>query len=223
MNLFQKHARLWIFLPLVALAVVLNGMFGWSAALAKPENLSALRRMVAENLPLALLAYVALTVVGCVVLALPGVVFAITAGALFGPWWGTLACSVATTLGACLAFWAGRYFLRGSVKPLLMKNKHLRRVLLEESGKHDVFLLALTRLVPIFPFNLQNFAYGVTNIGFWPYAWYSFAFMLPGTAAYVFAAAGLSDSRGRLLYFAVALVLFLILGLASGLLKKRQG
>ena len=62
----------------------------------------------------------------------------------------------------------------------------------------------MTRLVPLFPYNLQNFAYGITDIGFAPYAVYSALFMLPGTAAYTVAAAGLVDPANRLACFGIA-------------------
>jgi uncharacterized membrane protein YdjX (TVP38/TMEM64 family) len=205
----------------VILAPALNGIFGWTDILANPESLPALRQALRDNLPKAMLIYTALTIAGCVALALQGVVFANAAGVLFGPLWGTVACSAATTAGACLAFLVGRYFLRDAVKPLVMKNKYIRRFFFEESGKSDIFLLALTRLVPIFPYNLQNFAYGVTDIGFGPYALYSFVFMLPGTAVYVVAAAGVSDSRNRVLYLGVAAVLLLAVAGASLRLRKR--
>ena len=44
----------------------------------------------------------------------------------------------------------------------------------------------ITRLVPLFPYNLQNFAYGVTDMPLKTYAVGTFLFMLPGTAMYTF-------------------------------------
>ena len=222
MKLIKKYVRVWIFLVLIILILVLNHMFGWSDILMNPESLPALRQALKDNLFEALLIYTVVTIAGCVLLALPGVVFAIAAGVLFGPLWGTVACSLGTTVGACLAFLAGRYFLRDAVKPLAMKSKVLRRFLFEESGKSDIFLLMLTRLVPIFPYNLQNFAYGITDIGFWPYALYSLVFMLPGTAAYVIAAAGITGGRNRALYLGIAAALLVAVTAISLLLKKRS-
>ena len=203
------------------LIIVLNLVYGWSDALLEPERLPALRHAVQENPFKAMLLYIALTIAGSVALALPGIVFAVAAGVLFGPWWGTAVCSAASTLGACLAFAISRYFLRDTVKPLVIRNKHIRRIFFEESGKNYLFLLMLTRMAPVFPFNLQNFAYGVTDIGFWPYAGYSFLFMLPATAAYVFAAAGLLTGQNRLLYLITAAVLLAAVTLTSFFLRKR--
>lgn len=64
-------------------------IFDWSSYISTAENLEFMKRIVQNNLPLAILLYMVLTVVGCVVLALPGVTFAILAGLLFGPVIGT--------------------------------------------------------------------------------------------------------------------------------------
>ena len=65
----------------------------------------------------------------------------------------------------------------------------------------------ITRLVPLFPYNLQNFAYGVTDIPFWTYSVYSFVFMLTGTAMYTVGTAGLAHRENRVLYFFITAVL----------------
>ena len=70
-----------------------------------------------------------------------------------------------------------------------------------------MFVLMITRLVPLFPYNLQNFAYGVTDIPFWTYSVYSFVFMLPGTAMYTVGTAGLAHRKNRVLYFFITAVL----------------
>ena len=84
-----------------------------------------------------------------------------------------------------------------------------------------MFLLAVTRLVPLFPFNLQNFAYGVTDIRFAPYALYSALFILPGTAAYTIGAAGIVDGENRVLLIAIAVVLFAVSFAVAWFLKKK--
>jgi len=217
----KKYIKVLAFLALILLTLLLNAQYRWTDVLSSPEGFPALQQALQENLIRAMLIYIGVTVTGCVALALPGLVFAVAAGALFGPLWGTIACSIATTLGACLAFIAGRYFLRDAVKPIVMRNRLIRRFLFEESGKNDLFLLMLTRLVPVFPYNVQNFAYGITDIGFRPYALYSFVFMLPGTAAYVIAAAGISDSRNRFAYLGTAAALLALVTVVSLMLKKR--
>jgi uncharacterized membrane protein YdjX (TVP38/TMEM64 family) len=160
-------------------------------------------------------------VVGCVVLALPGVTFAIIAGVVFGPVLGTVCCSVATTLGAMIAFLVGRFFLKDSIKPVAMKNRYLKKWLFDESGGNEIFILMITRLVPLFPYNLQNFAYGVTDIRFSTYSICSLLFMLPGTAMYTVGTAGLADRENRILYLGIALGLAVVVTAVGVILKKR--
>lgn len=200
--------------------LICNYIFGWSSYLGNMENLKFLENLVQENLFLAMAIYTVLTVVGCVALALPGITFAIIAGLIFGPFLGTICCSVATTIGAMLAFLAGRFFLKDSVKPLVMKNKYLKKWLFDESGTNEIFVLMITRLVPLFPYNLQNFAYGVTDIRFSTYSICSLVFMLPGTAMYTVGTAGLADKENRILYIGIAVVLAVIVIGISTYLKK---
>ena len=86
-------------------------------------------------------------------------------------------------------------------------NKYLKKWLFDESGNNELFVLMITRLVPLFPYNLQNFAYGVTDIPFLTYSVYSFVFMLPGTAMYTVGTAGLAHRENRVLYFFITAVL----------------
>lgn len=216
----MKNKKMWIFIGIIVVILVLNHIFGWSAYLGNTENLKFLENMVQDNLLLAVLIYTVLTIVSCVVLALPGVTFAIIAGLVFGPVLGTICCSVATTLGAMVAFVVGRFFLQDSIKPMAMKNKYLKKWLFDETGSNEIFILMITRLVPLFPYNLQNFAYGVTDIKFSTYSICSLIFMLPGTAMYTVGTAGLADKENRILYIGIALVLAVVVMGLGAFLKK---
>ena len=112
MEWVRKNSKLIIFCLIIAAILVLNHIFGWSSYLSNSDNLRFLSEMINDHFILAALIYIGLTVVACVVLALPGVTFAILAGVIFGPWWGTLFCLIATTLGAIIAFIVGRFFLK---------------------------------------------------------------------------------------------------------------
>lgn len=210
-----------MFVGIVVLVLVLNHIFGWSAYIGDMDNLKNLEAIVQKNLALAVLIYGGASIVGCVVLALPGVTFAIAAGLLFGPLLGTICCCVATTIGAMLAFIAGRYFLKDSVKPMVMKNKYLKKWLFDESGRNEVFVLMITRLVPLFPYNLQNFAYGITDIKFSTYSVCSLIFMIPGTAMYTIGTAGLADGENRALYIGLTVLLAAVVIGTGVFLKKR--
>lgn len=217
----MKNKKLWIFIGLVAVILVLNHIFGWSSYLGDTDNLAFLKNMIQDNLPGAIAIYMAVTIIGSVVLALPGVTFAILAGLIFGPVLGTVLCTVSATAGAVLAFLAGRFFLRDSIRPAAMKNKYLKKWLFDESGKNQLFVLMITRLVPLFPYNLQNFAYGVTDISFVTYTVGSFVFMIPGTAMYTVGTAGLADEGNRMLYIGVALAIAVMVVFAGIILKKK--
>lgn len=216
----MKKKKIWMFFGIIVLILLLNHKFGWSSFISNLDNLKFVEDILEENLILAMLIYIGVTIVGCVVLALPGVTFAIIAGLLFGPVLGTLCCSVATTVGAMLAFAAGRFFLKDSIKPVVMKNKYLRKWLFDETGTNEIFILMITRLVPVFPYNLQNFAYGITDIRFSTYSVCSLIFMLPGTAMYTVGSAGLADEENRILYIATALVLAAVVMGLGAFLKK---
>ena len=204
---------------MIVLILILNHIFGWSSYLGNTENLKFLENMVQEILTVSRMKS---SKVGLKkeTIQLPGVTFAIVAGLVFGPVLGTICCSVATTLGAMVAFVVGRFFLQDIIKPMAMKNKYLKKWLFDESGNNEVFILMITRLVPLFPYNLQNFAYGVTDIKFSTYSICSLIFMLPGTAMYTVGMAGLADKENRILYIGIAIVLAgIVIGLGAFLKK----
>ncbi len=217
----QKNIKIIIFIVIVIAILVGNHYFGWSTYLSDADHLQFLGEMVETHRGMAFWVYVGVTIVGCVVLALPGITFALIAGLLFGPWLGTLACLIATTLGAMLAFVVGRFFLKDTVKPMLEKNQVLKKLLFSDNSKNDIVVLMITRMVPIFPYNLQNFAYGITNISFARYSILTFVFMLPGVAFYTIGAAGITAESNKLLYFVIAGVLAVLVTVAGVMIRKK--
>ena len=206
---------------LVITILVLNHVFGWSKYLMAQENIDMLKNMVKENFLLASLIYIGSTVIASVLLAVPGVTFAIIAGLLFGPWIGTLLCSIAATLGAVFSFIVGRFFLKDTIKPMAVKNKYLKKWLFSENGYDDMFVLMITRLIPVFPYNLQNFAYGTTDMKLSKYTIGTFVFIVPGTAMYTVGAAGFADEKNRIIYIAAAILIAVVVSIMGYLLKKR--
>ncbi len=217
----RKYIKIITFAFIILLILVLNHYFGWSDYLSDADNLMFLKETVEEHFLWALCIYIVLTIIGCVVLALPGITFAVAAGILFGPFIGIFACLIATTLGAMLAFLVGRFFLKESVKPMLEKNRLLKRLLFSEDGKSDMIVLMITRMVPLFPYNLQNFAYGITDIGFWKYSIFTFIFMLPGVSFFTIGSAGLTAEGDKWKYFLTAGILA-VLVTAAGILIQRK-
>ena len=210
-----------VLLGLAFAVLILNRHYGWSDFLSGPCGLEAMREAVRRDILTASLIYIAATTTGCVLLALPGVTFAIVAGLLFDPLLGAVLCLTAATIGAVLAFLAGRYFLRDAVRPWVERNRHLKRLLFEDVERSGVVLLMVTRLVPLFPYNLQNFAYGITGIGLWPYTLYTAVFLAPGVAFFTLGAAGLGDTENRTLYLLLAGALAAAVTAAGLLLRRR--
>jgi len=118
------------------------------------------------------------------VLMLPGSLLTIKGGCLFGWWWGTIYTTIAAMIGAVIAFLIGRYFSRDWVQQKMAKYPKFN--LLNAAVKKDGWkIVVLTRLSPIFPFNLLNYAFGVTNVSLRDYALGSFA-MIPATIVYTY-------------------------------------
>lgn len=217
----KKILKIIFFIVLIILIMFLNNRYGWSVYLSDTRNLDFIKEIVEENLLLALGIYTLLTVIGCVVLAIPGVTFALFAGLIFGPWLGIFICLIATTIGASLSFIVGRFFLKDTIKPLLEKNKLLKKLLFNDDEKSDLVILMITRMVPIFPYNLQNFAYGITDIGFWKYTIYTFIFMFPGVSFFTIGSAGLSAGDDKWKYFAIAGILAVIVTSIGIFIQKK--
>jgi uncharacterized membrane protein YdjX (TVP38/TMEM64 family) len=134
--------------------------------------------------PLAPLAFIAIYIVACVMF-LPGSILTIGAGAIFGVVRGSIYVSIAATLGATAAFIVGRYLARDWVSAKLEGNTKFKAID-EAVGKEGWKIVILTRLSPIFPFNLLNYAYGLTRVSLRDYFFASWAGMIPGTILYVY-------------------------------------
>ncbi|VAX17072.1 DedA family protein, putative, partial [hydrothermal vent metagenome] len=128
------------------------------------------------------LAFVALYAMAAV-LFLPGSALTLAGGALFGPVLGAVYSLSGATIGASLAFLIARYMASGWIEDKIGgKLKKLYDGVEEEGWR----FVAFTRLVPLFPFNLLNYALGLTRIRFSSYALATFVFMAPGGIAYTY-------------------------------------
>lgn len=125
------------------------------------------------------------TYIAATVLFVPGSILTLGGGFVFGVPGGTVAVSVASTLGATCAFLVGRYIARGWVASRTAGNPRFQAIdkaVAREGWK----IVLLTRLSPVFPFNLLNYAYGLTGVGLGGYLLASWIGMLPGTVMYVY-------------------------------------
>lgn len=128
-------------------------------------------------------------------LFLPRTMMAITAGLVFGFWYGLLWASIGSVAGALAGFVLTRYFASDLVKPLEWSRfgSIVRRV--EQGGWRAV---AMVRLIPAIPHSLTNYLLGLTSIGVADFTVGSLIGQLPMTAAFVqFGAAGARLAMGK--------------------------
>jgi uncharacterized membrane protein YdjX (TVP38/TMEM64 family) len=130
----------------------------------------------------------------------PGLPLTLGAGFIYGAVIGTLVVSPASVAGASLAFLIARYLARDWVTLRLKKYPQAAAIdrAIEKSGFKVVILL---RLQPVIPFNMLNYALGLTSIRWRDYALASWIGMLPATILYVYLGSIMSDVsdllRGR--------------------------
>jgi pyruvate/2-oxoglutarate dehydrogenase complex dihydrolipoamide dehydrogenase (E3) component/uncharacterized membrane protein YdjX (TVP38/TMEM64 family) len=210
--------------PVLLLAVVI-AILVLARVFGVGERLAALRDWIGTLGPWGPLVFV-LIYVAAVVAALPGSAITIAGGALFGSVLGVILVSLGSTLGAGLAFLISRYFARDAVVRWLGNNEKFQRLdrLTEE---HGAIMVALTRLVPLFPFNLLNYGFGLTRVPFWTYVFWSWLCMLPGTALYVVGADAFTRglAQGRVpwgLIGALAAVALILIFLVRSARRKLQ-
>ena len=117
------------------------------------------------------------------VLSLPGALLTLAGGALFGPVWGTFYSLTGATIGATAAFAIARYAASDWVG---RRAGGWTRRLIDGVDREGWRFVAFVRLVPLLPFNLLNYALGLTRIRLAHYAAASYVFMLPGALAYTY-------------------------------------
>ena len=121
----------------------------------------------------------------------PASLLTLAAGAIFGVAKGTVYAFAAASLGACAAFLVARHVARAQIERRIAGDPRFLAIdrAIGAQGRHIVFLL---RLSPAFPFNLLNYALGLTRVRFSDYAVACLG-MLPGTLAYVYSGSLLGD------------------------------
>ncbi|HCJ9832045.1 TPA: TVP38/TMEM64 family protein [Escherichia coli] len=149
---------------------------------------------------------------------LPGSILVIAGGIVFGPLLGTLLSLIAATLASSCSFLLPRWLGRD----LLLKyvgHSHTFKAIEKGIARNGIDFLILTRLIPLFPYNIQNYAYGLTAIAFWPYTLISALTTLPGIVIYTVMASDLAN-EGITLRFILqlclaGLALFILVQLAK--------
>ncbi len=218
--------RKWVLLATIVTAlIVLFTMFDVRGMIA--STLETVEKLGAWGPILFILVYIVATV-----FFIPGSALTFGAGTLFGVVWGSVYVSLASTLGATAAFLVGRYLARGFVEKKVEGNERfatIDRAVSEEGWK----IVGLTRLSPVFPFSLLNYAFGLTNVKLSHYMIASWIGMMPGTVMYVYlgsiaGAAGQEKTPAQWALYGVGLVATIavtvfITKLAQKALAKRTG
>ncbi len=211
-----------LLVAIILLMLVLARIFGIG------ERLGALRHWIEGLGPWGPVAFFFLYA-AAVVAAIPGSVLTVLAGTLFGSVLGVVVVIHAATLGASLAFLIARYFARDAIARRLATNERFQRLdrLTEEYG---AIIVALTRLVPLFPFNLLNYGFGLTRVPFWTYVFWSYLCMLPATILFVVGADAFTEglAQGRVPWgllgamIVAGLILTFLIRYARRRLKERE-
>lgn len=155
-------------------------------------------------------------------LFLPGLPITLAGGVLFGPLWGVVYTIIGSTAGACLAFLVARHGARGGIERRLKSPRW--RQLDAQVERHGWKVVLLARLMPLFPFNLLNYALGLTKIKFSHYALATLVGMLPACVAFVVFSSSLPDLvLGRVSPgLALGLLLVFLVLLAPMLHRRRK-
>lgn len=124
---------------------------------------------------------------------IPSLPLTLGAGFLWGPFWGAVFSITGATIGASIPFLLARYITGNAIKERFSLSRW--QWLKEKVEQHGWKAVAFTRLVPIFPYPVLNYLFGITPIPFFHYLWSTFTFMLPACIAYV----AFGSSMGELL------------------------
>ncbi len=156
-------------------------------------------------------------------LMVPGLPVTVAGGILFGPVRGSIYVLIGATIGASLAFFIARRMGREWVESALKGGRlgELDEKVREQGWK----IVAITRLIPLFPYNFLNYAYGLTSIRFSQYLLATFVFMIPGVVAYVVFSSSILDLfKGRASKeFIIGVILVIIVSLLPLVYKRFRG
>src|SRR3990172_11684479 len=210
-------------LPRLLLLIVIVGAAAWLAFHRDQLDPVLLETTVRDLGPWAPLIHVLHFAVGTVFFV-PGAIFGLAGGALFGPLWGTLLNLAGATLGATASFLIARYLAADWVRRRAGGRLESLIARVEAEGWRFV---AFVRLVPLFPFNLLNYALGLTRIPLTHYVLASLVCMAPGTLAYTWLGyAGreaLAGDEAAIRYGPIALALLAAIVFLPRLIRRLRG
>lgn len=184
----KKKGKISLFLLLIIIIVIFLIKTGTMQYLKDIHKL--------KELILGLGIYGALAYIGLFILVtltcISTVPLAIVGGAIFGAVKGIIFTIIGASLGLSLAFLIARYLARDPIEEKFGQTEIFKKI---NNGvqKDGWFILAITRFLPIFPFGIQNYIYGLTSINFLQYALLSTLFILPGTSIFIILAGAVAS------------------------------
>lgn len=220
----KKQSKMKLVVTLLVIVAVVGAL--WKLGVFKlltKENLMNLKTWINSYGMLGPIIYILLYIAACLFF-LPGLPVALLAGFAFGPIMGTVYASIGSTLGATAAFLVARYAARSMVEGWAGSNPAFRKI--DEGVKNQGWrMLMITRLVPAFPFNVQNYAYGLTSINLPTYVLVSWVCMLPGTIAFTVSAGAIAAGESvtsTFIYLGIGAIFFVIVSLIPSIIKKKN-
>lgn len=174
---FSSHLKLLLVSSLVAITVVAAKQFNVQELLR--TSLIWVESLGSWGVAAFIVIYNLATI-----LFIPGTLLTMSGGVLFGVVWGSVYVAIAATLGATWAFLIGRYLCRDVICRMIQGNAKFKAID-KAVAKEGFKIVLLTRLSPVLPFNLLNYAFGVTQVSLRDYILGSLG-MIPGTVMYVY-------------------------------------
>ncbi|MDP4012284.1 MAG: TVP38/TMEM64 family protein [Candidatus Nanoarchaeia archaeon] len=199
----KSKTKFIIFIILVILFTLFFTTKGFGEY-AKPQ---LLRDYITSFGSIAPIIYLLVYIFGSV-LGFPGSILSLTGGLAFGALLGTIYTLIGATIGASLAFWIARIMGRDFIRSLLGKRLQEVDIKLEEKG---LGIILFFRLIPIFPFNLLNFTFGLSKVKFKDFFIGTAIGIIPGTFAYVYLGSSLTNIFSIKFILAVLLLVALFL------------
>ncbi|MDO6354066.1 TVP38/TMEM64 family protein [Caloramator sp. CAR-1] len=216
------NKRIFKLILLIILIIIFYFLYS-SGLVDSIRDIHKLKKLIKDTGGFGYLMYILIYVLAAV-FSLPASVITMGGGILFGPIKGAILALTGATLGASTAFLIARYLMRDFITKKFCNNPIFIKIErgFEKSGRD---FLILTRLVPIFPYNLQNYAYGITNIKFSTYTIISFITMAPGAFIYAYMAGDIVQNGFNktvfLKLFVAGTILFIISQIPKLLVNKK--
>ncbi|PAB58343.1 TVP38/TMEM64 family protein [Anaeromicrobium sediminis] len=222
-NLSSERIKPVIISVLIIVCVITMKVFGIYDYISM-DNIENLQTWIKSFEPLGPIVYIFIFIVGCL-LFLPAPPLVILAGLVFGPLMGTLWTALAAIIADATAFLVARYAARDMIAKWANENKSFKRI--DEGVKKEGWrILMITRLIPVFPYMIQSYAYGLTNIQFSSYILVSWICTIPGIIAFTFMGGAIGSDGSAMkifMYLAIGAIVFMGISLIPRYVVKKKG